>query len=139
MNHVTLIGRITKTPELKTTQSNIAVTTFNLAVDRQYKDESGEKQTDFFTIVAWRKTAELVAQYCEKGSLIAVDGKLATRQYDTDSGTKYVVEVVADQIEFLTPKKKEDEQPVNKSGNYTPKEAYYEVSKSLAAEEDLPF
>ena len=140
MNHTTLIGRITKTPELKTTQSNIPVIAFTLAVDKQFKDESGEKQADFFTIVAWRKLAELVAQYCDKGSLIAVDGKLSTRQYDTENGTKYVVEVVAENIEFLTPKKKEEKQEEVKSGKFT-SEQVYEAAKQLAAQDDpeLPF
>jgi single-strand DNA-binding protein len=135
-NKVFLIGRITKSVELKTTQSNIPVVAFTLAVDKQFKDD--EKQADFFTIVAWRKLAELIVQYCDKGSLIAVDGKLSTRQYDTENGTRYVVEVVADNVEFLTPKKKEEKQEEVKSGKYS-SEQMYEASKQLAAEEDLPF
>ena len=108
MNRTILIGRITKDLELKTTQSNIPVVTFTLAVDKQFKDDSGERGADFIQCVTWRKTAENLVKYCGKGSLIAVDGRISTRDYDTDNGKRYVTEVVADDIQFLDSKKEEE-------------------------------
>ncbi len=134
MNRTILIGRITKDLELKTTQSNIPVVTFTLAVDKQFKDESGERGADFIQCVTWRASAENLVKYCGKGSLIAVDGRISTRDYDTDNGKRYVTEVVADNIQFLETKK--DEQPKQDTKH---EDEMYEISKLLAAEEDLPF
>src|SRR5690554_330063 len=84
MNNVVLMGRICNAPELKHTQSGNAVTSFNLAVDRRFNKE----ETDFITIVAWRKTAEFVCNYFNKGSLIALQGSIQTRQYEDRQGNK---------------------------------------------------
>jgi len=138
MNRTILIGRITKSLEIKTTQSNIPVTSFTLAVDKQFKDESGERGVDFIQCVVWRTQAENLVKYCDKGSLIAVDGRLSTRQYDTDNGVKYVTEVVCDNIQFLDTKRDEQEEVKPKKSKQTPEEMY-QTSKALAAEEDLPF
>lgn len=105
MNKVIMMGRIVHTPELKNTQSGVAVCKFSIAVDRRFKVD-GEKVTDFFDIVAWRQTAEFVAKYFGKGQMIAVVGELQTRSYETNEGQKRrVFEIVADSVEFCGSKK----------------------------------
>jgi len=104
INRVILVGRLTRDPELRYTPSGVAVTTFSLAVDRQFKNAQGEKEADFINVVAWRQTAELCAQYLKKGSQTGVDGRLQTRSYDNKEGKRvYVTEVVAENIQFLSP------------------------------------
>ena len=106
MNLVILIGRLTKDPEAKTTASGKMVTSFNLAVDRKYKNANGENQTDFLSIVTWDKTAEFVDKYIKKGTKIAVTGEIQTRNYENKDGQKiYVTEVVARDVEFAESKK----------------------------------
>jgi single-strand DNA-binding protein len=108
MNKIFLIGRLTKDPDLRYTQSNIAVASFSLAVDRRTK-EDGTKETDFINIVVWQKQAENVNKYIKKGSLVAIHGRLQTRTYDDKDGKKvYVSEVVAENVQFLDLKKAED-------------------------------
>ena len=105
LNKVVLIGRLTKDPELRFTPSGVGVATFTLAVERQFSS-NGEKETDFIPIVAWKKQAENCAEYLKKGSLVAVDGRIQTRNYDNNEGKKvYVTEVVADSVKFLEKKK----------------------------------
>lgn len=105
MNKVTLIGRLAADPELRTTQSGLSVCSFRLAVPRRFKSQQGEKETDFFNIIAWRATADLCAQYLSKGKQCAVAGSLQTRSYDDRDGNKrHVTEIVADEVEFLTPR-----------------------------------
>lgn len=102
MNKVFLIGRLTKDPELRYTGSNIAVATFSLAVNRNFSNQSGEREADFINIVVWRKQAENVKNYLTQGSQVAIDGRIQTRSYDDQDGKKrYVTEVVADNVEFL--------------------------------------
>jgi single-strand DNA-binding protein len=102
LNSVILIGRLTKDPDLRYTPSGQAVTTFSLAVDRGYQNQQGQKETDFINIVTWAKQAENVAQYCKKGRLVAVEGRIQTRNYENNEGKKvYVTEVVADNVKFL--------------------------------------
>lgn len=139
MNRVILVGRITKDPEIKSTQSNIAVVTFTLAVNRQFADQSGEKQADFIQCVVWRKQAENLARFVRKGALLGVEGRIQTRQYEADNGTRYVTEVVCDSVQFLESKGDTTEQPVREEQNTSETDEFYETSKQLAAEEDLPF
>ena len=102
MNKVTLIGRLTKDPELRYTSSNIAVASFTLAVDRGYTSPNGERQADFLNIVVWRKPAENVKKFLTKGSQVAVDGSIQTRSYDDQNGQKrYITEILANSVEFL--------------------------------------
>lgn len=104
MNNVSLIGRLTKDPELRYTPSGVAVARFTLAVNRQYKKE-GEQQADFINIVTWRKTAENTANFLRKGSLAGVVGRIQTGSYDGQDGKKvFTVEVVAENVQFLEPK-----------------------------------
>lgn len=105
LNRVVLIGRLTRDPELRFTQSGIAVASFTLAVDRNFKNAQGERETDFIDIVVWRQQAELCANYLAKGKLAAVDGSLRIRSYETQDGQKRkAAEVVADSVRFLSPK-----------------------------------
>lgn len=102
MNKAILIGRLTKDPELRTTTSGISSTSFTVAVSRTYTNQNGERETDFINCVAWRKQAENIAKYCKKGSQVAVEGRIQTRSYDAQDGTKrYVTEVLADNVTFL--------------------------------------
>lgn len=102
MNKVILIGRLTRDPEMRTTSSGTNVTSFSLAVSRNFTDQNGERGTDFFNCVVWRKQAENVAKYCQKGSQVAVEGRLQNRSYDAQDGTKrYVTEVICENVSFL--------------------------------------
>ena len=101
LNHIVLMGRLTRDPELRRTQSGTAVAAFALAVDRDFKGDDGEKKTDFIDIVAWRNTAEFVSKYFTKGRMAVVEGKLQTREYtDRDGNRRYATEVVADNVYF---------------------------------------
>ena len=101
LNKIFLMGRLTRDPELRRTQSGTAVTSFSLAVDRDYKSQSGEKETDFIDVVAWRSTAEFVAKYFTKGRMAVVEGRLQIREWkDKDGNNRRSAEVVADNIYF---------------------------------------
>ena len=105
MNKVFLIGRLTRDPELRYTGNNTPVASFTLAVNRTYTNQAGEREADFINIVVWRKQAENVKNYVHQGSQVAVDGRIQVRNYDDQKNKKrYVTEVVADNVEFLTPK-----------------------------------
>ena len=105
MNKVILIGRLTKDPELKKTNSGLSYVQFNLAVNRNYVSKSGEKQADFINCVVWRTQADNLVKYIKKGGLIGVEGEIQTRTYDDKNGTKkYITEVLCNSIEFLEPK-----------------------------------
>ena len=102
LNKVVLIGRLTKDPEARETQSGIAITNFTLAVNRNYKDENGDNPADFIQIVTWRGLAENCAKYLVKGRLAAVAGRIQTGSYEADDGTRrYTTDVVADEVKFL--------------------------------------
>jgi len=102
MNNVCLVGRLTKDPELRTTSSGLATTTFTIAVDGRRNPETGESSADFIQIVAWRNQAENICKYCQKGTQVAVQGRITSRSYDAQDGTKrYVTEVVANNVTFL--------------------------------------
>jgi single-strand DNA-binding protein len=111
LNRVVLVGRITRTPELKYTPAGAPVVSFSIAVDRFTKDEAGKYETDFFNVTAWRKTAEFVSQYLPKGRLISIDGRLQTRSWvDQATGMKRsAVEIVADNVDPVGPKPASEE------------------------------
>src|SRR5574344_1558240 len=105
MNRFCLIGRLTAKPELRTTSNNLATTRFTLAVNRNFSNSQGEREADFITIVAWRKQAENICQYLDKGSLVSVEGRIQTGSFDDKDGNKrYTTEVIADQVNFLESK-----------------------------------
>ena len=106
LNKVFVMGRLTRDPELRRTQSGTAVASFSLAVDRDYKSQSGEKETDFFDVVAWRTTAEFVAKYFTKGRMAVVEGRLQVRQWqDKDGNNRRSTEIIAENIYFGDSKK----------------------------------
>lgn len=109
MNKVILIGNLTKDPELATTNSGISVCRFTLAVSRAYSNSEGERETDFLNVVVWRGKAENCNKYLKKGSKCAVVGNIQTRSYDAQDGTKrYVTEIVAEDVEFISTKSSMD-------------------------------
>lgn len=121
MNSVCLIGRLTADPEIRHTQSQATVTSFTVAVDREYTPKGQEKQTDFINIVAWRQTAEFVCRYFRKGKRIALHGSLQSRQYtDRDGNKRTAYEVVADHVFFTESRSADNGQPsVNiQAGDY---------------------
>lgn len=101
INRVVMVGRMTRDPELRRTGSGAAVTSFTLALNRNYNSADGQ-QADYISCVVWNKVAENVAQYCSKGSLVGVEGRLRSRTYDSAQGQRvYVTEVVCDSVQFL--------------------------------------
>ena len=112
LNKIILMGRLTRDPELRRTGTGTAVTSFSLAVDRDFKSQSGEKETDFIDIVAWRSTAEFVSKYFTKGRMAVVEGRLQIRDWtDKDGGKRRSAEVIADNVYFGDSKPKEDGAP----------------------------
>ena len=102
MNSVCLVGRLTRDPELKYTGNNVAVASFSLAVNRNFKDANGERETDFINCVIWRQQAENLANWAKKGALIGITGRIQTRSYENQQGQRvYVTEVVAENFQML--------------------------------------
>ena len=149
MNNVNLIGRLTKAPELKQTASNTSVLTGTLAVNRTFKNQNGEREADFINIVAWRQTAEIIAQYCGKGSQIGVTGRIQTRNYENQQGQRvYVTEVVAEHVDLLDSKNDnqsnfQNSQGQNANNNYQNKNNSYNSNLNAKpmeiSDDDLPF
>ena len=134
INRVILVGRITKDPELRTTQSDLPVCSFTIAVNRQFKSKDGENEADFIQCVVWRKQAENLVKYIKKGNMIGVDGRVQTRTYDNSEGARqYVTEIVCDSIQFLETNK-QDSQPSNNTQDTMPKVKNIDIDS-----DDLPF
>ena len=134
-NRIILIGRLTRDPELRYVPSGAPVASFTLAVDRPFRDQQGNRETDFIDIVAWRKLAEQVSQYMSKGRMVAVEGRLQIRSYETQDGQKRKVsEVVADGIRFLDRGKAA-------AAAETPAPAHEEAAAAAGGteDEDVPF
>ena len=105
MNRVELVGRLTAKPELRYTNSQVPFTRFTVAVNRNFTNAQGQREADFINIVIWRKQAENVCNYLDKGSLVAIEGRLQTRTYvDKDGNKRYAMEVLADSVHFLETK-----------------------------------
>jgi len=112
LNRIVLMGRLTRDPELRHTQSGTAVASFTIAVDRDRKDQNGEKATDFIDIVAWRNTADFVSKYFSKGRMAVVEGRLQIRDWtDRDGGKRRSAEVIADNVYFGDSKKEGGNSP----------------------------
>ena len=102
INNVVLIGRLTRDPELRHTPSNIAITTFNMAVNRNFKNQDGNREADFINCMIWRQQAENFANWVKKGNLVGITGRIQTRSYENQQGQRvYVTEVVADTFQLL--------------------------------------
>ena len=105
LNRIILMGRLTADPELRQTAGGTSVATFCLAVERNYQGQNGQRQADFINCVAWRQSADFMAQYCHKGALVGVEGRIQTRNYDDATGRRvYVTEVVCDNVQILESK-----------------------------------
>ena len=127
-NKVWLLGNLTKDPESQTTSSGITVCRFTLAVQRKFSNANGEKETDFINIVAWRILAENCIKYLSKGKKVAVVGAIQTRSYDAQDGTKrYVTEIMAEEVEFLSQSEKQETEKMKK------------LDESEINKDDLPF
>lgn len=136
MNKVILSGNLCGDPEYQTTASGISLCRFRIAVQRKFKNEKGEYESDFISIVAWRGTADFVSKYLHKGNKVGVTGALQTRTYDAQDGTKrYVTEVVADEVESYTPKSENENKPKTEAA------AKQEVMQNFEPidDENLPF
>ena len=145
INRVILTGRLTKDPELKYTSSGAAVGTFSLAVNRQFTNANGDREADFINCVIWRKSAENFANFTHKGSLVGIDGRLQTRNYENQQGQRvYVTEVVVDNFSLLE-KRVSDNSNVNQTqfgSNKTNKPADSVANNGQTidiADDDLPF
>lgn len=120
INNVTLTGRLTRAVDLRYTSNGTAFASFTLAVDRAFKNQNGEKETDFINCVMWRKPAENLANYTKKGSLIGVEGRIQTRNYENEQGQRvYVTEVLAERFTFLESLKTNDNGVLNNGGTNT--------------------
>ncbi|MGT2800952.1 single-stranded DNA-binding protein [Streptococcus phage Javan290] len=139
INNVVLVGRMTRDAELSYTQSNQAVATFTLAVNRNFKNQNGEREADFVNCVIWRQQAENLANWAKKGALIGVTGRIQTRNYENQQGQRvYVTEVIADSFQLLESKSKE-----NKAANQASMEQHAPhfgpASPVDVSEDDFPF
>ena len=127
LNHIVIMGRLARDPELRRTGSGIAVTSFRLACDRDFKSQSGEKETDWIDVVAWRNTAEFVSKYFTKGRLAIVEGRLQTRDWtDKDGNKRVATEVVAENVYFGDSKR-------DGAGDYGAAPAYSAPASGYAA------
>ena len=124
LNHIVVMGRLTRDPELRYTQSQTPVTSFSVAVDRDFAPrDGGERQTDFIDCVAWRSTAEFVSKYFQKGSMAVVSGRLQMRdRTDRDGNKRRSAEIVADNVYFGESKRRDDGAP--RGGNPAPRGSY---------------
>lgn len=108
LNQTVIVGRIVKDPELKETETGKKVTNITLAVPRSFKNMNGEYETDYIPCVLWKGVAESTTQYCKKGDLVGIKGRIQSRSYEIEEDKKYVVELVAEKVTFLTSKKAEE-------------------------------
>ena len=145
LNRVIIMGRFGRDPELRRTTSGTAVVSFSLAVDRDFKSQSGERETDWINVTAWRNTAEFVSKYFTKGRMALVEGRLQTRKLvDNDGTNRTAVEVVADSVYFADSKRDGDTSAGTSGGNFRPAGVPVDVSAGDFTEIDeengeLPF
>ena len=139
LNHITIMGRLTRDPELRYTQSQTPVASFSLAVDRDYGSrDGGEKQTDFIDCVAWRQTAEFVSKYFTKGSMAVVSGRLQIRDWtDREGGKRRSAEVVVDNMYFGESRRRDS----SEGSSYDSRSSYssYEAPRSASPAPSSPF
>lgn len=120
INNVVVVGRLTRAVDLRYTSSGTAYASFTLATDRDFKNQNGEKETDFINCVMWRKPAENLANYTKKGSLIGIEGRIQTRNYDNQQGQRvYVTEVLAERFHFLESSKTTNNDVLSNEGTNT--------------------
>lgn len=129
INNVVLVGRMTRDAELRMTQSNTAVASFTLAVNRPFKNQNGEREADFINCVIWRQAAENLANWCKKGALVGITGNIQTRNYENQQGQRvYVTEVLANNFQLLESRSQQQSSNNNLANN-----------PMDISDEDLPF
>lgn len=138
MNKVFLIGNLTRDPESSSTQSGIAMCRFSIAVNRNYANADGVRETDFFNITAWRGLAERCGKYLHKGNKVAVIGNLQNRSYEVNGEKRYATDIVLDDVEFLTPRSDGTSVPFD-NGASEPKETAKVSELEPVDDTDLPF
>lgn len=137
INNVVLIGRLTRDAELRYTPSNIAVATFNLAVNRNFKNDNGDREADFINVVMWRQQAENFANWVKKGNLVGITGRIQTRSYDNQQGQRvYVTEVVAESFQLL---EKRDKTADHSSMENQMPASFEKTNPMDISDDDLPF
>lgn len=137
INNVVLVGRLTKDPDLRYTGSGTAVASFTLAVNRNFKDQNGNREADFINCVAWRKTAELIGDHVKKGQQIGAVGRIQTRSYENQQGQKvFVTEVVVSEIQFLDSKSNGNS---NQQNNNSHSDPFASGNSIDISDDDLPF
>ena len=137
INNVVLIGRLTRDAELRYTPSNISVATFNLAVNRYFKNDNGDREADFINVVMWRQQAENFANWVKKGNLVGITGRIQTRSYDNQQGQRvYVTEVVAESFQILG---KKDNAANNASMENQIPPSFEKTNPMDISDDDLPF
>ena len=137
INNVVLIGRLTRAPELRYTPSNVAVATFSLAVNRNFKNQAGDYEADFISCIMWRQQAENFANWLKKGALVGITGRIQTRSYDNQQGQRvYVTEVVAESFQIL---EKKDNAANNASMENQIPPSFEKTNPMDISDDDLPF
>lgn len=141
INNVVLVGRITRDPEVRYTPNNIATVSFSLAVDRNQAAVNGERQADFINCVAWRQSAEFMGKYIKKGYLMGITGRIQTRSYQGQDGqTRYVTEVVCDNVRSLQGRDSSFTEPTNQPNFTKPEQKAPDTfNVSDVSDDDLPF
>lgn len=140
MNRISLMGRLTKDPDVRVTPNGEPITRFSIAVNRPYKNQEGKYEADFINIVAFKKTAEIAGNNLNKGNRVLVEGRLEIRQYQAKDGTKRsITQVVADRIEFIESKQKGNStRPAQQTG-YTKQEPMQSFGSEIGFDEEIPF
>lgn len=140
INNVVLVGRMTRDAELKYTQSNIAVATFTLAVNRNFKNENGDREADFINVVIWRQQAENLANWAKKGTLVGITGAIQTRNYENQQGQRvYVTEVIANNFQLLESRNSQQNNQNQQQGNYQQNQSGYQQQQPNYGNQDNSF
>lgn len=139
MNRVILLGRLTAKPELRYTNSNVPYARFTVAVNRQFNNQDGNRDADFINVIVWRKQAEVICNYFDKGNQIAIEGRLQTGSYDAQDGTKrYTTDVVLDQFHFVESKAQREANSSNAGQDSVSPYDYQEPTNNVSIDND-PF
>ena len=140
MNTVTIVGNLTKDPEVTQTAAGVTVARFTVAVQRRFKNADGERETDFLPCVAWRGAAEFAQKYLQKGNKVCVRGSIQTRSFEAKDGTnRHVTEIIAEEVESLTPKSTTAQDGNQGSGQRASQQQIPEAAMTPADDDDLPF
>lgn len=139
INNVVLVGRMTRDAELRYTPQNQAVATFSLAVNRNFKNQNGERDADFINCVIWRQQAENLANWAKKGALVGITGRIQTRNYENQQGQRvYLTDVIVDNFQLLEKRESGHQQPVDNQPDFGRSEQMHSSPMDISSD-DLPF